>query len=216
MQITKSNQTVVTDPSILEDDTAMYCYNHVDSRKHSFANIEFRHDVCGDYWIGDLISDGKKIGRVSTYQHLDDYGHRPSREDQIAALLFDERVIDPAYRTTLIYDGACGFCRRTAKLVRELDKKRLLRIRPRKGTLTLEFLGNDFYVFNALLKNPILGIDAATEICELVFGPGNYLAQLMRMRPVKWLLWRVHYWVMANRGWLIRFWNSDEVIDESV
>lgn len=225
-----NTHSAVTDPDILNDKNILYDYKYVESAKHSFDNIRFESDTCGDYWKGDLILAGKKVGTVGTYNDLGDRLHRPSREEQVAALLFDERVIDPAYRTTLIYDGSCGFCRRTAQWVRELDKKRLLRISPFQTHIKQEKLGDgriglhgkfldaisaDFWIFNQLNECGLEGIDAAAEICELIFGAGNWLARLMRVWPIVQILWRVHFWVMDHRGMLVKFWNSDVVIDES-
>ena len=200
--------------------------------KFTIDKIKWGEDDFGHHWIGTLLRNGTPYATTGTFYDMDESGlKRLSKEDQIVDLLFNPDVIDPAYRTTLIYDGDRGFCRRTAKWVREMDKKLLLRIVPLPKAkdhilktiktdgidLSLfRFVYNDFYIFNQLYPIGLMGMDAATELCEFLFGPGNWLASLMCVRPIKWLLRRVHYWVMDNRRWLIRFWNTDEVIDESV
>lgn len=201
------------------------------NRDYTISDITFTEDEFGPYWTGKLNRHGKPDGVTGSYYDLDESGQRRrSKEDQIAALLFNPDVIDPAYRTTLIYDGSCGFCRRTARWVRELDKKRLLRISPFQTHIKQERLSDGrirlhgnfldaisagFWIFNQLNECGLEGVGAAAEICELIFGAGNWLARFMRVWPIVQILWRVHFWVMDHRGLLVKFWNSDVVIDES-
>ena len=112
-------------------------------------------------------------------------------------------------RPTLIYDGECGFCQRTADMVRRWDREQQLALIPFQDDARVAAFGIPLPALAAAMHlvlpdgRVFAGADAAPEI-------------LRRLPRLRWLAWpfrlpgvlpvarRVYAWIARRRRCLVR------------
>lgn len=119
-------------------------------------------------------------------------------------------------RPTLIYDGACGFCRRSVELIRRWDREQRIALIP--------------FQDQARVASFAIPLPALAAAMHLVLPPpdGRVLAgadavpELLRLLPGKrWLAWgfripgalpmarRLYAWIARRRNCLVRGYAGD-------
>lgn len=117
-------------------------------------------------------------------------------------------------RPTLIYDGECGFCRRSVDLVRRWDREHRLVLVPFQDEAQVARLGIPLPALAAAMHlvrpdgRVFAGADAAPEILRLVPG-GRLLAWLFRVPGVLPVARRVYGWIARQRSCLVRGYAGD-------
>ncbi len=117
-------------------------------------------------------------------------------------------------RPTLIYDGECGFCRRSVDLVRRWDREHRLVLVPFQDEARVARLGIPLPALAAAMHlvrpdgRVFAGADAAPEILRLVPG-GRLLAWLFRVPGVLPVARRVYGWIARQRSCLVRGYAGD-------
>jgi predicted DCC family thiol-disulfide oxidoreductase YuxK len=117
-------------------------------------------------------------------------------------------------RPTLIYDGECGFCRRTVDWVRRRDREHRLVLLPFQDEDRVARLGIPLPALAAAMHlvrpdgRVFVGADAAPEILRLLPG-GRVPAWLFRVPGVLPVARRVYGWIARQRRCLVRGYSGD-------
>lgn len=103
---------------------------------------------------------------------------------------------------TLIFDGQCGFCTRSVDLLRRLDRRGRVRLRPYQGPGVLAEAGVSLAQAQAAVW--WLGADggrarAAEAACSAVAAALGTRLPLVAYRATRPLQERAYAWVAANR-----------------
>jgi predicted DCC family thiol-disulfide oxidoreductase YuxK len=114
-------------------------------------------------------------------------------------------------RPTLIYDGECGFCRRSVELLRRWDREHRIAVVPFQDRARVAAFGIPLPALAAamhlVLPPPdgrvLAGADAAPEILRLLPGK-RWLAWAFRFPGVPSLARRVYGWIARSRRCLVR------------
>ncbi len=109
----------------------------------------------------------------------------------------------------MIYDGECGFCRRSVDLVRRWDRERRLAVVPFQDQARVAAFGIPLPALAAAMHlvypdgRVFAGADAAPEILRLLPGK-RWLAWVFRMPGVPWAARRLYAWIARRRRCLVR------------
>jgi predicted DCC family thiol-disulfide oxidoreductase YuxK len=114
-------------------------------------------------------------------------------------------------RPTLIYDGECGFCRRSVELLRRWDREQRIAVVPFQDRARVAAFGIPLPALAAamhlVLPPPdgrvLAGADAAPEILRLLPGK-RWLAWAFRVPGVPSLARRVYGRIARSRRCLVR------------
>lgn len=118
-----------------------------------------------------------------------------------------ERLL--ATRPTLIYDGECGFCRRSADFVRRRDREQRLALIPFQDQAGVAAFGIPLPALAAAMHlvlpdgRVFAGADAAPEVLKLLPG-WRWLAWPFRLPGVLPAARRVYAWIARRRRCLVR------------
>lgn len=121
-----------------------------------------------------------------------------------------------AERATLIYDGECGFCRRSADLVRSWDRDGRLDYVPFQDEAAVARFGVALPALAAAMHLVLpdgrvyAGADAAPEIVKLLPGK-RWMAAPFRLPGALPVARRVYAWIAARRKCVVRFAAADYV-----
>jgi predicted DCC family thiol-disulfide oxidoreductase YuxK len=110
---------------------------------------------------------------------------------------------------TLIYDGECGFCRRSVDLVLRWDRAHRLRVVPFQDQARVAAFGIPLPALAAAMHLVVpdgrvfAGADAAPHILRLLPGK-RWLAWVFRVPGVLPVARRVYAWMARRRRCLVR------------
>jgi predicted DCC family thiol-disulfide oxidoreductase YuxK len=121
-----------------------------------------------------------------------------------------------AERPTLIYDGECGFCRRSVGLLRRWDQGQVIALVPFQDRARVAAFGIPLPALagamHLVLPPPdgrvFAGADAAPEILRLLPGK-RWLAWGFRVPGIPPLARRVYAWIAQRRRCLVRGYRGD-------
>lgn len=114
-----------------------------------------------------------------------------------------------ADRPTLIYDGECGFCRRSVDVVRRWDRERRLAVVPFQDQARVAAFGIPLPALAAAMHlvlpdgRVFAGADAAPEILRLLPGK-QWLARAFAIPGVLPVARRAYGWIARRRRCLVR------------
>ncbi len=115
----------------------------------------------------------------------------------------------PADRATLIYDGACGFCRDAVGLVARWDREHRVTLVPFQDEAKLAEFGLPLPALAAAMHlvlpdgRVFAGADAAAALLKLLPGKG-WLAWVFAVPGVLPVARRVYAWIARRRHCLVR------------
>jgi len=110
---------------------------------------------------------------------------------------------------TLIFDGECGFCRRSVEIVRSWDREHRLHYVPFQDEAAVARFGVPFPALAAAMHlilpdgRVYAGADAAPEIVKLLPGK-SWLALPFAIPGVRPIARRVYAWIARRRRCLVR------------
>ena len=110
----------------------------------------------------------------------------------------------------MIYDGECGFCRRSADLVRSWDRNGRLDYVPFQDEAAVARFGVELPALAAAMHVSLpdgrvfAGAEAAPEIVRLLPGKG-WMALPFRVPGAMPLARRLYAWIAARRRCVVRF-----------
>ncbi len=116
---------------------------------------------------------------------------------------------EPALGPTLIYDGECGFCRRSVAVLRRWDREHRLALVPFQDHARVAAFGITLPALAAAMHlvlpdgRVLAGAEAAPEILRLLPGR-RWLAWPFTLPGAMPLARRVYAWVARRRSCLVR------------
>jgi predicted DCC family thiol-disulfide oxidoreductase YuxK len=119
-------------------------------------------------------------------------------------------------RPTLVYDGDCGFCRRSVDLLRRWDRDQRIALVPFQDEARVAAFGIRLPALAAamhlVLPPPdgrvLAGADAVPELLRLLPGKG-WLAWGFRVPGVRAVARRLYAWIARRRRCLVRGYRVD-------
>jgi predicted DCC family thiol-disulfide oxidoreductase YuxK len=119
-------------------------------------------------------------------------------------------------RPTLIYDGDCGFCRRSVELLRRWDREQRIALVPFQDQARVAAFGIPLPALAAamhlVLPPPdgrvLAGADAVPELLRLLPGK-RWLAWGFRIPGARPMARRLYAWIARRRHCLVRGYAGD-------
>jgi predicted DCC family thiol-disulfide oxidoreductase YuxK len=119
-------------------------------------------------------------------------------------------------RPTLIYDGECGFCRRSVELLRHWDREQRIALIPFQDQARMAAFGIPLPALAAAMhlvlpppdSRVLAGADAVPELLRLLPGK-RWLAWGFRVPGVLPLARRLYAWIARRRHCLVRGYGVD-------
>src|SRR5437773_11054657 len=121
-------------------------------------------------------------------------------------------------RPTLIYDGECGFCRRSVDLLRRWDREQRIALVPFQDQARVAAFGIPLPALAAAMhlvlpppdSRVLAGADAVPELLRRLRGK-RWLAWGFRIPGVPFVARRLYGWIARRRRCLVRGYAVDEV-----